>query len=350
MPSTGPTNANVFDPPTADQLERHLDANPPAMSAGWRAYLPQIALVAAAGMMVIALLQPALGLLAMLAMVGLVIYVTRQGRALQALSQRVTRAWELTLIRRYRDALGEAWRLLPDCRANPELHGRVVTVMAHILGELRRDDAAEVAYAYLLDRLPKDHPLSLRLRVQRAIAALHTDRLADADEALRRLRGQVEQAPDPALRGMYTLARLLQDVRTGHDADAADQAHDTAEALKALGVEAGYGYALLGLCHHRLAQRDAQAQAQAAETPEQAGDAPDNAGQAADTPHDYAAQARLWWDRATILIPPAALVFRFPELEALMDDDKNRNKMGSDPDKVSNTFSQANQDQPGGDA
>ena len=299
MNNASPHNPNRFDPPTAQQLERHLELYPPMMTTGWQARLPQFALIGAGVLMVLALLQPALAILPVMAMVALVVYVSGKTRAAQELGQRVTRAWEMAMIRRYRDALGEAWRLLPACRNNPELHGRVVTIIAHILGEMRSDDAADIAYTYLLDRLPKDHPLALRLRLQRAIVALSTDRLADADDELRRLRGQAETAKDPSLNGVYTLARLLQDVRTGHYADAVNQADATAEALKPLGVEAGYGYALLGLCNHMLGQRTGESETQMSGI--------------------YALQAKLWWDRATILIPPAALLFRFPELEALLD-------------------------------
>lgn len=305
-----PINANRFDPPTAEQVERHLESHPPILASGWQARLPQIALIGAGMMMVVALLHPAFALAPIAVMIALVVYVSGRARTAQELSQRVGRTWELAMIRRYRDALGEAWRLLPQCKTNPELHGRVVTVIAHILGELRSDDAAEIAYAYLLDRLPKGHPLALRLRLQRVIAALISDRLADADDDLRRLRGQAEAAKDPALRGLYTLARLLQDVRTGHFADAIDQADATAEQLKSLGIEAGYGYALLGLCNHHLANRTAESETQ--------------------TRGLFALQAKLWWDHATILIPPAALLFRFPELEPLLDATHTGDQEGGD--------------------
>lgn len=291
-----PRNPNVFEPPTADQLAEHLAANPPAPSAGWRNYLP-IMILAVVGLAVLASSSPALALLPWVGLLGAMMFLSGRVRAAQALEQRVMRAWELSMIRRYREALGRAWDLLPACRTRPELHGRVVTVMAHILGELGCDEAAEVAYGYLLDRLPPDHPLALRLRVQRAIAALRADRLADADDALRKLRAQAEGSGDDTLAASYRMARLVQDVRTGHFADAAEQADQTADALRPLGVEAGYGHGLLALCFHQLALHDPAADAGRRQQLTEA--------------------AGRWWRHATLLIPPSALMFRHAELAAL---------------------------------
>jgi len=318
MPTPGPPNPNVFDPPTPAQVQALLDANPPMQPGGWRARLPQIVLIGAGLLMVLALIQPGLVLLPLLALIGAMVYLSNRARALQERQQRVQRAWELAMIRRYRDALGEAWRLLPECKSTPELHGRVVTVMAHILGELRQDEAADIALGYLLDRLPEDHPLALRLRLQRATVALEADRLADADDALRKLRGQRELERDPSLAGAYALARLLQDARTGHYADAIEHAEDTAEALKPLGVEAGYGHGLLALCYHQLAQRAATPDAAEGKADGQTErQATDHAADATRDAQRLREAVRRWWDGATILIPPAALTFRFPELAAL---------------------------------
>ncbi len=288
-----PANPNLFDPPSAHQLADHLAAHPPVRSANWHLRLP-IIMIVVLGMTLLLMSSPAFALLPWLALLGAMVYITSRVRAMRELQQRVTRAWELAMIRRYREALGHAWDLLPACRSQPELHGRVVTVIAHILGELNQDNAAEVAYGYLLDRLPTDHPLSLRLKVQRAVAALSAGRLADADEALRKLRGPAEASKDPALGAAYRLARLVQDVRTGHYADAVKTADETADKLRPLGIEAGYGHGLLAYCCDRLAERSTSID----ET----------------TRQQLTHQARAWWDKATLLIPPAALVYRYPEL------------------------------------
>ncbi|MFN3166045.1 MAG: hypothetical protein ACE37H_03165 [Phycisphaeraceae bacterium] len=292
-----PRNPNVFEPPTAQQLSQHLAANPPVQAIGWRSRLPVLILVVL-GLSLLLSLSPALALLPWLVLMGFVVYLSAKMRAARELQERVTRAWEMSMIRRYREALGRAWELVPLCSKQPELHGRVVTIIAHILGELHQDEAAQVAYQYLLDRLPPDHPLALRLKVRSAIAMLGSDRLADADDALRKLRGQIDQAKDDGLKANYRWARLLQDVRTGHYADATEHAEQTAAALQPLGVDAGYGHGLLALCYHQLALHEPDA---------------DAARRA-----DLADHATRWWDKATLLIPPAALVFRHPDLGPLL--------------------------------
>lgn len=294
-PST--LNPNVFDPPTAEQLARHLSQYPAVPATVWQQRGPLLMIIAVAGLALIMIGQPGFALLPLFALLGLMAYLSGQARTAAELQARTARAWELAMIRRYREALGQAWELLPACRTRPELHGRAVTVIAHVLGELGRSEAAEVAYGYLLDRLPPDHPLALRLRVQQAIAALNNGRLADGDEALRKLRGQAESSSDPSLAAMLRLARLVQDVQTGHYADAAEAADDTAAALIPLGVEAGYGYALLALCFAMRSEYDPSVEADQKEALQQ--------------------QARQYWDKATLLIPPAALVYRYPELNKL---------------------------------
>ena len=245
---------------------------------------------------------PVFALLPLLGMLALLAYLSGQARSAAELQSRATRAWELAMIRRYREALGQAWELLPACRTKPQLHGRAVTVFAHVLGELGREEAAEVAYRYLLDRLPPEHPLALRMKLQQAMAALTSGRLADGDDILRKLRGPIDSSPDKTLDAAYHLAKLVQDVYTGHYADALQNATQTEIALVPLGVEAGYGYALLARCAQQRAlhlndeQRDQQPQ--------------------------LLELAQRLWRQATLLIPASALAFRFPELRELMQDDE----------------------------
>jgi tetratricopeptide (TPR) repeat protein len=209
--------------------------------------------------------------------------------------QQVTRAWELALLRQYREALRRAWRLLPEVRDQPELHGRCVAVIAHTLDELAAYEAATVAFDYLLERLPDGHPMATRVRLQHAAAAFAMDHLADGDDALRKLRPIAEERPNSQISAAYTLARLIQDVRTGHFAEAAEHAEQTAEALRPLGVEAGYGHGLLAYCCDQLAGHEADAER-------------------AQKRREAAAR---WWRAATILLPPAALSHRFAELGRL---------------------------------
>ena len=312
MDRTTTRNPNVFEPPTAQQLDKHLASHPVVQGVNWQARLPIMLLIG--GVLVLMLIGgPVFALLPLLALLGLAAYISSRTRAAMQLQQRVTRCWELAMIRRYRTALGQAWDLIPACQNNPELHGRVMTVVAHILNELGEVDAAEVAYRYLVDRLPPQHPLSLRLRVQRAIAALCSGRLADADDALRKLRGPTEQSKDPTLAGSYRMARLMQDVYTGHYADAVQNADQTAKDIQPLGIEAGYGHGLLALCFHRLAIRESVEQPEEREQLNQL--------------------ANRWWDKATLLIPTTALIHRHPDLRDLARDAGDNAASPPDPIK-----------------
>lgn len=292
-----PTNPNVFDPPSADQLAQHLAKHPAVQAGALQQRGPVLMVIAVVGLALLMLGQPGYALLPLLGLLGLMAYLSGQARAAAQLQERAVRAWEFAMIRRYREALGQAWDLLPACRTKPQLHGRAVTVIAHVLSELGHDEAADVAYGYLMDRLPPDHPLALRLKLQRAIAVLTSGRLADGDDILRKLRGQTEGSADASLAASYRMAKLVQDVETGHYADAIAESDQTEQALIPLGIEAGYGYALLALCWYQLAKHAMDS---------------DEA-----TRTKQSQRSQQLWDQATLLIPAAVLVYRYPALEKL---------------------------------
>ncbi len=125
--------------------------------------------------------------------------------------------------------------------------------------------------------------------MQRAIASLFTHQLSDADDALRRLRGPVEALAQTPIDASYRFALLFQSVQTAHYAEAIDESDGLLEALRPMGVEAGYGHALLAWC---FAQRN-------------------------DADRDDASHARSWWQRATTLMPASALYARFPEIKGV---------------------------------
>jgi hypothetical protein len=213
------------------------------------------------------------------------------------LDRRTTEAQDLALLRNHPLSLRRAWDLLPHVAAMPSLHGRTVALIAMNLDQLSEYDSALVAYDELIDRLPEQHPASVQFRINRVILHLFTDRLIDADDELRRLRGLVERFARTAVSAGYRLAELVQSVRTNHFADAVVHADSLVTDLRPLGIEAGYGHALMALSFHQLAT---------------AGD-------------DAAArQTSRWWRRATILLPVPQLVRRFAELEPLARDERLR--------------------------
>jgi tetratricopeptide (TPR) repeat protein len=280
-----------FSPPTPDQLAEHLDQYPPRAVSGWGVWGP-VGGVAILAMLGLAAGGPLALLLPWAAVLGLLLYLSYRVRRSRDLEAQTSAAQELAMLRQFPEALRTAWRLLPQLSQYPLLHARVVALMAHCLDQVKQYEAALVGYDYLIEHLPADNPGVVQLRVQRTLAALQSDRLTEADDALRRLRGVIDRYAGSAIAGGYRLAQLLQQVRTHHFADvvADADADDPLEALRPLGVEAGYGHAMIALAYRQAPQL-----------------APERAREAAD----------LWWSRATLLLPEATLVDRFPDLRPL---------------------------------
>ncbi len=270
-----------FSAPSAERFQRHLATNEVRMPSPWAVRGPLLALL---GAVVVALVMPPpLGALApWIALIAVMIYTQRRSRRLRRLQAEARMVQELTMLRRYKQALRQGWRLLPQVVEIPTLHGRTVAMMAHCLDLAEAYDAAIVGYDYLLQRMSSDHPGAVQLRIQRATSSLFADRLSDADDELRRLRNSMDQWRDTPMHAGYLLAELIQDVRTHHFAEALTLCDHWTDALRPLGVEAGFGHALLALCHHEAGSTE---------------------------------QADQHWRWANTLLPTAALLHRFPELK-----------------------------------
>lgn len=263
------------------------------MPSPWAVRGPLVALGAA---LVIALVMGDVVALTLpwLALVGVVVYLAVRVWRQRGLERRATRVQELTLLRHHAEAVRRAWTLVPAVTRQPNLYVRCVALLSQCLEHLKAYDAAMVGYDKLLEHLPGDHPAAIQLRAHRAMAALHSHRLADADDTLRQLRGRVEPYAQTPIGATYRLAELTQAVRTNHYADALEEADRLLEELRPLGVEAGYGHALLALCHREdRSERDEQ---------------------------DRRAAVERWWRRATLLLPEAALVDRYPELGIFVEE------------------------------
>lgn len=282
----GKSQPAQFTPPTSRQLHAHLQRCAPRRGRRWANLLPFLGLGLIVGLTFAA---DTLGsiLLSLLAMTAFVAVLSVRVHLLRRAEQEATRVQELSVTRHYRQALSRAWRLLPKVRILPEAHGRTIAAMAFCLDQVKAYETAIAAYDYLLGRLPPDYPGALQLGVQRVVAQLMADQLTDADDALRRMRGVVEQYPQTPIAAGYRLAGLLQQVRTNHFADAVAESEGMVESLRPLGVEAGFGYALMALAHFSVDPTEAAS--------------PD-------------APAALWWARATVLLSPWALIDRFDQL------------------------------------
>jgi len=280
-----------YAPPTPEQLAEYLDAHPFAPPSPWAARVPLIVLVAV--MVPVLLLDSLLAaVLPWFALAGVYVWMVARVRRAQALEGEVNRLGEFAMLRRYREALKRAWGIVPRVNHHPALLTRTLAVIGHCCDDQRAHETAMVAYDRVLELVPPQHPGAVHLRLQRAIAAFRCDRLADGDNELRKLRGTMDQVEADPAQGAYRLARLVQDVRTHHYADAAAQDRGLVEALRPLGVEAAYGYGLMAWCHHAMASGD---------------------------PAERWRAASLWWGRATLLLPPEALIWQFPELAPMAD-------------------------------
>ncbi|MEM1107752.1 MAG: hypothetical protein AAGH99_03585 [Planctomycetota bacterium] len=285
---TVPATTSAWNPPTPEALARHLEDNPPQPPSPWVRRTPLFVLGAVV-VMAVMLGGPAAWLLPWMAFVGLIVYGRRRMLTARGFEKRLARAQELVMLRHHRPALRSVWRLIPSLVNHAPQQHRAIAILAHVLDDVGAHESAIVAYDRLLNDLPSEHPGALHLKVKKAIASLFTYQLSDADDALRRLRGPVEPLAKTPVGAAYRFALLFQSVQTAHYAEAIEESHGLVEALRPLGVEAGYGHALLACC---FAQRN---------DPE-AGDAE---------------QARVWWGRATTLLPAATLRSRFPELRKI---------------------------------
>ena len=237
-------------------------------------------------------------------LIGVLAWGGRRLARLRALGAQVQRAQELVALGHSRAGLRAGWRLVERLRAHPLLQHRAVLVLTQALDEVGAHGAAVVAYDRLLEDLPTDHPGAVQLKVYRAIAWLFEERLADADEALRRLRGPVSELEGRAVGSAYRFGLLFQSAATAHYDEAIAESEDLIEALRPWGVSAGYGYGLLAWCYHRRAELGGSGARQA--------DAEDSSAAA-----DRAAAA-VWWERAEALVPRAQLVGRLPRLAEML--------------------------------
>lgn len=279
-----------FTPPTPEQVAAHLEGSPPRMPSAWAVRTPL--LVMGAALAVALVLGDAVALtLPWIVLAGVFGYLAWRVRRQRGLEGRATRVQELTMLRLHAEAVRRAWTLVPAVARQPNLYMRCVALMSQCLQQLKAYDAAIVGYDALLEHLPSDHPGAVQLRAHRALAALHGDRLADADDTLRELRNYVEPYADTPIGATCRLAELTQAVRTHHYSDPLERAEHMLEELRPLGVEAGYGHALLALCH----REDRSARDESARR----------------------AEVERWWRRATLLLPEPALLERYPELKVL---------------------------------
>ena len=282
-----------------------LAAYPARGTSRWMTWMP---LAVLAGVMVVALTSthPLMQLLPWAALIGMLIFMSRRVRMVRDLERQTQRVQELAMLRHQRQALDAGWELLPKVTGSLDLYARITALLAHLLDQMKADEPAIVGYDYLIERLPAEHPASVQLRVHKAIVQLESDHLADADDALRKLRVLQQQPSITPVQAAYHYALLLQSVRTHHYDDAIAMAGGLLDNLRPLGVDAGYGHALLAWSYAAHADRLRQREPEAQET---------EAAEAARTREkELMSSATQWWSRATLLLPVADLARKHVQL------------------------------------
>ncbi len=267
-------------PPTSRSVTGHLAAHAPVFKPHRRTLFvfgifALLLVVVLSGPSALALLLP------WVVIGGLLFYVMRQRSTLRAVQSQVQRAGELTMLRHHGKALAEAWRAVPSLRQWPQFHAQTAMLIGANLLALRCYDAGIAACDYLLKLMPPDHPAGQVLALQRASALLHEERLADADDAMRKA---AQQELNPLTAAMLAYAQTYQQVKT-HQADQlVGQPEALPQRVRALGYDAGYAYGLVAAAMH---ERD---------------------------DHD---QAQRWWKLATLLLPASAIMNALPETRVL---------------------------------
>ncbi|MEM6755609.1 MAG: hypothetical protein AAF586_00445 [Planctomycetota bacterium] len=273
-----------FTPPSRQAVDELLLAYPPAPPAAWWNWVPLGVLALAVG---IGLLSPPAWawLTPWPVLFGGLAYMRWRSNAQRWRVRSTERLRDLLLLRRYRDTMRLAWRALPGLTPAPALWAQGVGALGESLEATGEYAAADACYDALAGVLTDDHPLRRRLTAARATLALRDDRLADADDALRRARSTPGD-DSPIAQADLAVATLYQRIRTHHVADGAALADETRPKLWALGVSAAYGHALAALCYRRVGRLDDAATA---------------------------------WGDARALLPVGALLHRYAELSELMD-------------------------------
>lgn len=311
--------ADGFRPPSVEQVERLLERCQPQPPSKLTAWLPAGLLILL--LMVVLQSPQSTGLVAAWMLLGIwLAYSMWTARRRLDLERRSARVQESAMLRRFPQALRETWSLLPQLRTRGDLHGRIVAAMGHSLEQVGAWDAALAAYDFLIRRVPADHPGARPIRMQRVFALLAVDRLADADDELRRLRDVADDPTPSMLSASLTLAQLWQMVATNHFDDAASLRERLVERLRPLGIDAGHGYALMAHAMRQLAWREPSPvehdQAYRVDHPAPAAqaDAQEFKQAQQEAQQEAATDAAIWWRRATLLLPPESLVDRMPFL------------------------------------
>ena len=217
----------------------------------------------------------------------------------QGLAKWSRQASDLCLLEQWSQAIEPLQRLLGKPVPLAQIRYQGLLELAGAAEHTGRISQASEIYQAIAQEQPRGLLGSLAL-VGQAIALLKLDRLADADSIIRRLEVSAE---GPSLKSLVLLARLYQQIKTGHYAEALEEESIKCEVARVgLSTRAAYIYGLLALAHRRQAEA-----LSASESPERCVVEDQNIAQRN-------------WQKATMLLKPHNLVEKFPELAELDGD------------------------------
>ena len=267
-----------------------LHGSAPRVRSGWFVY-------AAAGFLLVVLLATVAGrqgepmrqaveVLSAAAMIALMavlsVLTVRTVRKHRADQQEIEGAGELVQLRRWPEAAALLQRVLSRPARSLRLRSQALIYLSAVLARYHRFDDAIAVQNHLLDNDLVDPQTAYGLRLGRAMALLHEDRLVDADRAmgeLRRLAGKNDSAG-------LALVEIYRDVKTGHPEEAVALFEEKLPALRQqLGHRLGDAYALVARAHDLLGRSTEAADA---------------------------------FQRATLLSPAVELQRRYPEVSELL--------------------------------
>lgn len=203
-------------------------------------------------------------------------------RAMTREQQALAESTELVQLRHWPQAAVSIQNLLSRPMLSIASQFEALVLLAAVLTRYHRFEDAISVQTYLLDSGMIGGPAVHGLKLGRAMAMLHDERLYDADRAITDLRRS-----GPTDSGGLALVELYRDVKTGHPADAIERFAAKLPLIRdQLGHRLGDAYALVARAYDLLDRRE---------------------------------EAALAFQRATVLSPAIELFRRYPEVQKLRD-------------------------------
>jgi tetratricopeptide (TPR) repeat protein len=266
-----------------------IEASQPRQRGGWFWYAVGIFLLVVFASAYVSAQSKKLALLvdvfSQLVLIGMIVALA-YGKALVARRRRdemrqVEALEELIQLRRWSEAAGTAEQFLSKPTLTPQARAQALIFLSSILARYGRFEDAIAVHQHLIDTINFDDGTAHGIRLGRAMAMLREDHLVDADSAMNELRRMSQGRESAGL----ALIQLYRDVKTGHPTEAIEHFDQYLPAFRQqLGHRTGDAYALLAKAYDLLGRTD---------------------------------EARVAYEKATLLTPVMELNRRFPEVVSL---------------------------------